>query len=511
MKTSEHLFYLIKSLSKSEKRSFKIFANQYSKKEENNYTLLFDAIDKMKVYNHQALVEAMSDRTNAKMISTLKVQLSELILKSLRHHASTYNYTLKLRQDIDYIEILFQKGLYPQAKKLLEKTVEFARQKEDYLALDELSILEYNIALKQSNKEDLDHYINVTYPEVRRARETNDVLAEFEFLSVKMRICLLEGATTSRPETLQRLQDIIEHPLMNVDINSYPKRCQLDFHAIWGHYHFVFDHPEEMYFHRKRVLEIMKEVDFEKRKWLTHARFLLVGLSTYKMFDAFDAELEDIHSTILSIPAQSRTQSFSDELDNTLNNIKLNRDMDAGDYSVVQTYISQLEEKYGNASLQIDDNLRMVFFFNFLYAHLASKNYKRALYWSNEILNNPNLRDIRADAHAYVRLQLICINYGLENYDMIRHLVKSAQRYAKKRNLENPLIVAFLRFANNHLNTPYSHQKSDFFDHIISEIEAMAKEESGKISLEYFNTLSWLQSVRNDTSMEIEEKKRLKL
>lgn len=506
MKTSEHLFYLIKSLSKSEKRSFKIFANQYSKKGENNYTLLFDAIDKMQVYDHQALIKAMSDRTNAKMISTLKVQLSDLILKSLRQNSASYNYSLKLRQDIDYIEILFQKGLYPQAKKLLEKTVDFARLKEDYLALDQLSILEYNIALKQSNKEDLDHYIDITYPEVRKARETNDTLAEFEFLSVKMRICLLEGATMGRTETLQKLQDIIEHPLMNVDITKYPKRCQLDFHSIWGHYHFVFDHPDEMYFHRKRILEIMKEVDFEKRKWLTHARFLLVGLSTYKMFDAFDRELEDIHKTIQSIPAQSRTQSFSDELDNTLNNIKLNRDMDAGDYTVAQTYIPRLEERYGNPSLQIDDNLRMVFFFNFLYAHLASKNYKKALYWSNEILNSPNMRDIRADAHAYVRLQLICINYGLENYDMIRHLVKSAQRYVKKRNLENPLVITFFRFANNHLTEPYSERKEEAFDQVIAEIEKLAEEESGKISLEYFNTLSWLRSVRNDSSMEIEEK-----
>jgi len=297
---------------------------------------------------------------------------------------------------------------------------------------------------------------------------------------------------------------------MNVDIKTYPKRCQLDFHAIWGHYHFVFDHPIEMYFHRKRVLDIMKEVDFEKRKWLTHARFLLVGLSTYKMFDAFDRELEDIHKTIQLIPAQSRSQSFTDELDNTLNNIKVHRDMDAGDYTVVQSYISDLEERYSNPSLQIDDNLRMVFFFNFVYAHLASKHYKKALYWSNEILNSPNMRDIRADAHAYVRVQLICINYCLENYDMIRHLVKSAQRYVKKRNLDNPLIAVFFRFANNHLIEPYSERKEEAFDMVIEDIEKLSTEESGKISLEYFNTLSWLRSIRNNSSMEIEEKEALK-
>ena len=37
-----------------------------------------------------------------------------------------------------------------------------------------------------------------------------------------------------------------------------------------------------------------------------------------------------------------------------------------------------------------------------------------------------------------------------------------------------------------------------------------AQEESGKISLEYFNALSWLRSIRNGTSMEVEEKQLLR-
>ncbi|NRA13288.1 MAG: hypothetical protein HRT57_15180, partial [Crocinitomicaceae bacterium] len=190
MKTTEHLFYLIRSLSKAEKRSFKLFAQQYSTGGTNNYTILFDAIDKMQSYDHNALVKGVKNKINTKNISTLKVQLSELILKSLRQHSASFSENLKLRQDIDYIDILFEKGLYPQAKKLLEKTFDLARYQENYLAMDRLSLLEFNIAIKQSNKEDLDHYVNVTFPEVSLARKTNDILAEFEYLAAKMRICL---------------------------------------------------------------------------------------------------------------------------------------------------------------------------------------------------------------------------------------------------------------------------------------------------------------------------------
>jgi tetratricopeptide (TPR) repeat protein len=502
MKTTEHLFYLIRSLSKAEKRSFKLFAKQYSKDGTNNYTILFDAIDKMQTYDHNALVKGVKNKINTKNISTLKVQLSELILKSLRQHSASFSENLKLRQDIDYIDILFEKGLYPQAKKLLEKAFELARNQENYLAMDRLSLLEFNIAIKQSNKEDLDHYVEVTFPEVSLARKNNDILAEFEYLAAKMRICLLEGTSFVGTVTRQRLTDIIEHPLMNVEIDKYPKQCQMDFHVIWGHYHYAFDHPKEMYFHRKQVVEII----VEKRNWLTHARFLLIGLSTFKMFKEFDLELEIIMKTINEIPQQNRNSSFLDELDHTLNNININRDMDQGNYSKILTYLSDLEEKYTEPSLQIYTNLKMVFYFNFTYAHLATCNYKKALKWSNEILNNPEMRNIRLDGNCYLRLMLICIHYGLGNHELIRPLVKSAQRYLKKQEREIEMLTSFMRFANNNFIEPYKDSKKATFDEQVANLERLSQEEDGKIAMEYFNFLAWLKSMYTEQSMqEVEE------
>jgi len=502
MKTTEHLFYLIKSLSKAEKRSFKLFSQQYSKNNQNNYTLLFDAIDKMHVYDHKALIKILSGKLNTKNISTLKVQLSELILKSLRQNSASYSEKLKLRQNIDYIDILFEKGLYPQANKLLEKAYELAREYDDLIALDRLSVLEYNIAIKQSNKEALDHYIEVTFPEASQARKTNDVLAEFECLAVKMRLCLLESTSIGGSVTEQRLREIIEHPLMNVEIDKYPLQCQQDYHIIWGHYHYAFDHPEEVYRHRKRVLEIMNQTVVPTRIWLTHARFLLIGLSTYKMFKEFDTELDLIMKQIRQIPKQKQSASFLEELDHTLNNININRDMDAGNYTNILSYIDNLEIKYSDDSLQIDTNLRMVFYFNFMYTYVALGNYKRALKWSNEILNNPEMREIRIDAHCYVRLMTICIHYGLGNYDLVKSLVKSAQRYIKKQERDTEILNSILKFANNHFIEPYTADKKACFDAEVKQLTEISKNEEGKIALEYFDFLSWLKSVYQPESME---------
>ena len=255
----------------------------------------------------------------------------------------------------------------------------------------------------------------------------------------------------------------------------------------------------------------MKELAVEKRNWLTHARFLLIGLSTFKMVKKFDIELEGIMKTINEIPQQKRNSSFQDELDHTLNNININRDMDQGNYSKILTYLDDLEQRYTEPSLQIDTNLRMVFYFNFTYAHLATRNYKKALKWSNEILNNPDMRNIRLDANCYLRLMLICIHYGLGNYELIRPLVKSAQRYIKKQDREIEILRSFMRFANNNFIEPYNSSKKATFDKQAENLERLSKEEDGKIAMEYFNFLAWLKSMYADQSMQEVEEELLKL
>ena len=47
----DHLFSLIKSLSKSEKRQFKLYVGRLGVNEDSKFLLLFNVIDKMTSYN----------------------------------------------------------------------------------------------------------------------------------------------------------------------------------------------------------------------------------------------------------------------------------------------------------------------------------------------------------------------------------------------------------------------------------------------------------------------------
>ena len=79
---SNDLFQLIQSLSKSEKRYFKLFATRHFDKD-NQYLKLFEAIETQLTYQEALLVPIFSEGKSAAHFAVLKKQLYESLLEAL--------------------------------------------------------------------------------------------------------------------------------------------------------------------------------------------------------------------------------------------------------------------------------------------------------------------------------------------------------------------------------------------------------------------------------------------
>ena len=135
------LFDLIHSMSMSEKRHFKLYSLKHVIGDKNQYTMLFDAIDKQKTYNEKNLTEL----SFVKNLSAEKNYLYRLILKSLNAFHSKLNSKNKIYNWLQSIEVLYHKGLYQQALKLTKKASELA--KENDLFIQELAVKEVEAEL----------------------------------------------------------------------------------------------------------------------------------------------------------------------------------------------------------------------------------------------------------------------------------------------------------------------------------------------------------------------------
>ncbi len=91
MQAQDELYLLIKSLTSSEKRYFKVYANRHVLGHKNNYEKLFDVIDSWpdtKEYDEEELKEILRKKRLGKFLSSDKVKLIGLITESMRAYRS---------------------------------------------------------------------------------------------------------------------------------------------------------------------------------------------------------------------------------------------------------------------------------------------------------------------------------------------------------------------------------------------------------------------------------------
>ena len=111
VKVSENLHQLIRSLSKPEKRYFKLHSSRHIIGEQNNYVKLFDAIDKQKEYNEAGLLAQFKQEVFIKQFSIAKSRLYDSILRSLDAYNSDSSVDSQLKNMLHHAEILFKKTL----------------------------------------------------------------------------------------------------------------------------------------------------------------------------------------------------------------------------------------------------------------------------------------------------------------------------------------------------------------------------------------------------------------
>ena len=118
-KASDSLHTLIKSMTKPEKRYFKVFSSRHIIGDSNNYEMLFDAIDKQNIYDEEKLLKKFKGQPFINRFSISKNRLYAALLKCLDSFHSNSSVEAQLQRQLHAVEILYHKSLYDQSLKLL--------------------------------------------------------------------------------------------------------------------------------------------------------------------------------------------------------------------------------------------------------------------------------------------------------------------------------------------------------------------------------------------------------
>ena len=125
----DNLFVLVKSLTKSEKRQFKLYVGRLGVNSDSKFLNLFNMLDKASTYDEKAILK--TGIIKKQQLPNVKAHLYKQLLISLKLNPLHQNVRSQIREQLDFASILYHKGLYKQSLKILDKAKEFAIQNEE--------------------------------------------------------------------------------------------------------------------------------------------------------------------------------------------------------------------------------------------------------------------------------------------------------------------------------------------------------------------------------------------
>jgi len=199
---NDALFVLIKSLSKSEKRQFNLYVGRLGGNVDAKFFALFKLLEKQKSYNEKAIID--SDVVSKQQLSNLKAHLYKQILTSLRMNPAHKNIRIQIREQLDFATVLYQKGLYKQSLKLLDKAKNMAVENEEKNVAYEIVELE-KVIESQYITRSIDTRSDELTIQAKELSMQNVIASKLSNLSLQLYGTLLKNGYVKNDEELQRV------------------------------------------------------------------------------------------------------------------------------------------------------------------------------------------------------------------------------------------------------------------------------------------------------------------
>ncbi len=494
------LFTLVKSLSKSEKRQFKLYVGRLGGNSDANFMSLFNLLDKVSAFDDDLILK----KTNIKkqQISNTKAHLYKQILVSLRFNPVHHNVRTNIREQFDFAAILYNKGLYKQSLKILDKAKELALTNgEDNLAYEivefEKVIESQYITRSMSNRADelAEQAKALSLKNVRTSKLSN--------LSLQLYSLLLKQGYAKDDKDIKLINTYFEKRLPKFHISELGFKEKLFLYKAYLWHSLIMQDFASSYKYAQKWVDLFDENPEMKLQnpvfFLKGVNYLLESLFLSKHKIKFNSVLNNLKNDLkfdkVAINENTKTLIFL-----YLNQNKLNIHFIEGNFTeglpFVQNLITELEE-YENL---IDDHHIMVFYYKIACMYFGAGKNEDCIVYLEKIIQNKELK-MREDLLCYARVLNLVAHYeaGIDYH--IEKLIVSTYKFLLKMNDLHQVQRKMILFLKN-LSNIYPQDLKKEFINLHSELIKFENHPYEKRSFLYLDILSWLESKIQNVSVE---------
>lgn len=491
---SDQLFNLIHSLSKAEKRFFKLYVSRSGDGAAKKFITLFDAIEKQKVYNEEKILRKETSLL-PRQLPNLKTNLYFQLLKSLRLCNSNNLRSIRVMELIDYARLLYSKCLYRECVKMIDKAKHMAAGNDQAIFLLELLEIEKLVVSKThdaGNEERVNHIIRETEQVTESIRNIN----LFSNLSIKIDSYYKKSGFVRNEKDLERVTRLFQAglPAYKLAALSFQEKLYL-YKSYVSFYFFTRDFRQGYTYAKKLVglFEEQPEMQVLKPEMYIKALNSLLAVQT-KLFRL--SEFTETLKRLVAIKREGRitlTENLNLNLFKAIYIHEINRHFMLGEFKSGTRIVVALEGELNRFIPRLDKHSVMLFYYKIACLYFGSGDYRSGLSWLNKITNEREIA-LREDLHAFARILSLISHFELGNDDLVESYIRSTYRYFIKRGDLSLYQKYILDFLKGLLMARELKDVQSRFRLLKEQMESLQKNRFERRAFLYFDIISWLES-----------------
>jgi len=453
---------------------------------------LFDALDKMEEYDEAQLLKKNKNLLK-QQLSNAKAHLYREILNSLRLIRNDENIDIQLHEQLDFARILYNKGLYLQSLKTLDKIKENARAHNQVTFLLQVLFFEKTIEslhITRSMQDRADQLATET-------GEVNDRLksiSQLSNLSLELYSWYIRNGVARNEKDEVAVQEFFERNLptgVNGCEGFYEK---LYLYQSYSWYAYIRQDFLNYYRYTQKWVDLFEKEPFmlaiETSQYIKGMHNLLgahFDLLNDQKFRETIKQFEDFsESDIVRNNVNNRIQTFV-----YLYISKLNQHFIDGTFTEGLGLVPYIEDKLKEYWIYLDRHRILVFYYKIGCLYFGSGDYEQTIVYLNRIINLK--MDLRTDLQCYSRLLHLIAHYELGNFSLLEYLTKSVYRFMAK--MENLSLVEeeIFKFLRKSFNVTPDRLRPEF-EKLLEKLKKYEKNRFETRAFVYLDIISWLES-----------------
>ncbi|WP_161888095.1 hypothetical protein [Pontibacter russatus] len=504
---TDPVFQLVKSLTKTEKRHFRLFAKRQGSTEGLKFLQLFDAMDGQAVYDDEKVLEN-APAVKKTQLANMKANLYKQLLSSLRLYHSGQNPDIQLHEQLDYARVLYNKGFYQQSLKMLEKVKVSALHGQmphiALMALDFEKMIEsqYITRSLEGRAESLSAEAIDTARHVSQIHALSNAALRLYGLYIKT------GHSRNEEDYIHTTQFFKEN-LPQVDMRQagfYEKLYYCQAH-VW--YHYINQNFKSCYRYAQKWVDLFEQYPDMKYKqdtlYIKGLHNLLLALYNMLYYSKF---MEVLHKLERFAVDEHRRPSPNSEVllflfiyTNRINSYFLE-----GRFTEGLEIIPELLENLNRYRSHLDPHRMLTFYYKIASLYFGSGDNYKAIEYLNKIIQYKDT-SLREDLQCFARILNLIAHYEAGEDEGLEYQIRSVYRFLGKMNDQQQMQVEIFRFLRS-LGDVAPHELKDAFISLKEKLLKISADPYEKRPFLYLDIISWLESkIENVPVQEIVRRK----